>query len=31
MFDRSTDKPLSQNPNLLKWVAKMAALTQPAA
>ena len=31
MFDRSTDKPLSKNPNLLKWVAKMAALTQPAA
>jgi phosphoenolpyruvate carboxykinase (GTP) len=31
MFARSTDKPLSKNPNLLKWVAKMAALTQPAA
>jgi phosphoenolpyruvate carboxykinase (GTP) len=31
MIARSTDKPLSKNPHLLKWVAKMAALTQPAA
>ena len=31
MKARSTDKPLSKNPHLLKWVAKMAALTQPAA
>ena len=31
MQARQTDKPLSKNPNLLKWVAKMAALTQPAA
>ena len=31
MTDRLTDKPLSNNPNLLKWVTKMAALTLPAA
>src|SRR4051812_48895733 len=30
MKARTQSKPLSKNPNLLKWVAKMADLTKPA-
>ena len=31
MSKRDVSKPISSNPHLLKWVAKMASLTQPAA
>jgi phosphoenolpyruvate carboxykinase (GTP) len=31
MSNRTASKPLSKNPNLVKWVAKMAELTKPAA